>query len=123
MPSSCVYLRRYYEYVEATLPNARDEKEEAAILKAAKDVAKDTATDRVLSRIGATTSDYGSKYSGVGDNDVIRFKAALDLANDDGGLSQQEVIDAIDALNLSRSQSSTLFHTKYDSDKNNPYKR
>ena len=116
------YLRQYYEYVEATLPNAKDDREQVAILKAAKDMAKIKATDRVLKRIGAPTGDTASKYGTVDDTNVILFKAALDLANDDGGLSQQEVIDAIDALNLSRSQSSTLFHTKYDSDKNNPYK-
>lgn len=116
------YLRRYYEYVETQLPAAKSENEEVAILKAAKSVAKDTATERALSRIGATSSGYSAKYDGIPDSDVILFKAALDMADDDGGLSQAEVIDAINSLGLSRSQSSTLFHTKYDSDKNNPYR-
>lgn len=117
------YLRRYYEYVETALPAAKNEREETAILRAAKSYAKDTATDAALKRIGAPTGDAVEKYGSVSEDKVIQFKAALDLADDDGGLSQQEVIDAIDALRLSRSQSSTLFHTRYDSDKNNPYKR
>ena len=116
------YLRQYYEYVETALPNAKDDREQVAILKAAKDMAKTKATDRVLKRIGAPTGDTASKYGAVDDTNVILFKAALDLANDDGSLKQQEVIDAIDALDLTRKQSSTLFHTRYDSDKNNPYK-
>lgn len=117
------YLRRYYEYVETALPAAKNDREETAILRAAKSYAKDTATDAALKRIGAPTGDTVDKYGSVSEDKVIQFKAALDLADDDGGLSQQEVIDAIDALRLSRSQSSTLFHTRYDSDKNNPYKR
>lgn len=116
------YLRRYYEYIEDTLPKAKSEKQEAAIIRAAKNYAKDGAQDRVLKRIGAPAGDAVSKYGKVSTSNVILFKSLLDLADDDGSLKQDEVIAAIDRLSLSRTESSTLFHTKYTSDKNNPYK-
>ena len=115
------YNRRYWEYVELALPEAKGIREQAATLKAAKNLAKTEATDRALGQLKAPDSGHAARFRGINAADAIRFNTALDLANDDGSLTQREVIDAINALGLSRRDSSTLFHTRYESDRNNPY--
>lgn len=120
------YLRLYWEYVEANLYGNQTDAEKAAVLKAAKTVAKEQATNRTLARIGAKRTDFSEKYQGVSDNDVVTFKAQMDLADEDGGLKQDEVVDIIQGMivdGLSYDDAYTLFHSKYDSDKNNPWRR
>jgi len=119
------YNRLYWEHVEDTMLGAGTTAEKNAVLKAAKDVAKTQATDRVLARIGAKQSSYAADFSGVSTQDVITFKAQSDLANDDGSLKQDEVIDIIGLMvenGLDFEDAYTLFHSKYESDKNNPWK-
>jgi hypothetical protein len=54
---------------------------------------------------------------------MTRYKVNIDLTRDDGSMTQDEVIAAIDALdNLSDDEFTALFHTQYKSDKNNPRK-
>jgi len=113
------YLKAYWEYIEDTYNTSDDSTKQQAVLKAAKDTAKESATRRVLGSIGAPVK--ATKYDGVPDTAVIQFKAGIDLANNDGSLKQDEVIAIIKKLQLNKTQSSTLFHSKYDSDKNNPW--
>ena len=57
--------------------------------------------------------------------DIIEFEAQTDIANNDGSLTQQEVIDIIQAMivdGLSYDDAYTLFHSRYESDRNNPWK-
>ena len=120
------YLRLYWNYVETNL-NTRDTlAQQAAVLKAAKDVAKEEATNRTLARIGAKTTSFQEKYKNVGTDDVIQFRAQMDLADDDGSLKQDEVIGILQAMiqdGLSYDDAYLLFHSRYDSDKNNPWRR
>lgn len=117
------YLRIYYEIIEDALPVAKSDAEKAAIVKHAKETAKTTATARTLSRIGAPQ--VTSKYAGVSDRNVTIFTGLLDVADDDGSLKQAEVIEAIERMQkrngLSDEDAYALFHSRYDSDKNNPW--
>ena len=117
------YLRIYYEIIEDALPDAKSDAEKAAIVKHAKETAKTTATARTLSRIGAPQ--VTNKYAGVSDRNVTIFTGLLDVADDDGSLKQAEVIEAIERMQkrngLSDADAYALFHSRYDSDKNNPW--
>ena len=118
------YLRLYWETVEDSLPGAKSDKEKQAILKAAVTVAKEEATNRTLARIGAPKTKYATKFKGVDKEDVVTFKAQLDLADDDGSTKQDEVTDIVFSMiehGLSFDDAYTLFHSRYDSDKNNPW--
>ena len=84
------------------------------------------SAQRVLKRIGAEATSFQEKYKNVGTNDVIQFQAQLDLADDDGSLKQDEVINILQAMiqeGLSYDDAYLLFHSRYDSDKNNPWRR
>lgn len=120
------YNTAYWQTIEAALPRAKNDTERAAIIKAAKQAAKDRATERLLRRLGAPLTGYNDKYEGVTDTQITVFRGLLDVANDDGSLKQEEVIDILDRMQdqmrLSDEAASALFHTRYDSDKNNPYK-
>lgn len=120
------YLRIYWENVEQNLTGVKTDAEKVAILKSAKEVAKEQATNRTLKRIGAEATSFQEKYKNVGTNDVIQFRAQLDLADDDGSLKQDEVIGILQAMiqdGLSYDDAYLLFHSRYDSDKNNPWRR
>ena len=57
---------------------------------------------------------------------MIEFKAQADLANDDGSLKQDEIISILEVMiedGLSYEDAYALFHSKYDSDKKNPWRR
>ena len=119
------YNGLYWDYVESAY-NATDTLEQrAAVLSAAKDLAKEQATDRVLSRLRAPTTGKTAKYNGITGKDIIEFEAQTDIANNDGSLTQQEVIDIIQAMivdGLSYDDAYILFHSRYESDRNNPWK-
>ena len=121
------YLRLYWEIVEETLGEAKTQEARVAILKSAKTVAKEQATNRTLARIGANLTSYHDDFRGVDDEDVVRFKASLELAGLDGSLTQEEVIDAIKNMQeeqkIRNEAAYMLYHSRYDSDKNNPWKR
>ena len=80
----------------------------------------------MLERLGYSSTAFADDYAGVDPDDVARFKASLDLANDDGSLKQAEVIDAIKELQeeqaITNEAAYMLFHSRYDSDKNNPWR-
>ncbi len=120
------YNRLYWEYVEENMSVTTAQTKKVAILKAAKDVASEKAKNRVLARIGAPQTAFATRYSGVEDSDVVYFRAALDLADEDGGLKQEEVKTIIAEMvrdGLEKEDAYTLFHSKYESDKNNPWRR
>ena len=78
----------------------------------------------MLGKLGVRKTDYASDYSGVDAKDVVQFKAEIDLANDDGSLKQNEVIGILRLMvsdGLSYDDAYTLFHSRYESDKNNPW--
>lgn len=118
------YLRLYWEYVEDNLGGAAYG-EKAAVLAAAKKVAREKAINRTLARICKPQTKFETKYEGISDKDIVTFEAQKDLANDDGSLKQNEVIDILVAMveaGLSLEDASALFRTEYDSDKNNPWR-
>ena len=126
------YLRIYWENVEQNLTGAQTESEKVAILKSAKELAKEQATNRTLKRIGADATSYFDKYGNVGTNDVIQFQAQVDLANQadkaagEGSADQDDIIGILEIMiedGLSYEDAYMLFHSKYDSDKNNPWRR
>ena len=118
--------------MEQNLTGAQTEAEKVAILKSAKEVAKEQATNRTLKRIGADATSYFDKYGNVGTNDVIQFQAQVDLANQadkaagEGSADQDDIIGILEIMiedGLSYEDAYMLFHSKYDSDKNNPWRR
>lgn len=118
------YNRRYWEYVEDNITTSQSHAEKLAVLKAAKQTAEDAAKDQVLSRIGAPKTKFSSKFDGVNYDDIVTFRAGVDLADEDG-LKQGEVEDIIlDMIRdgLSKEDAYTLFHSRYESDKNNPWR-
>lgn len=94
------YLRLYWEAVEEALSDAATSAEKAAILLKAKEVAKEEAVNRTLARIGAKQTDYFEEYSGMSSADIIDFKAQRYLANEDGSIKQDEIIDIIQRMIL-----------------------
>ena len=118
------YNRLYWEYVEDMLSPSQSADERAAVLRAAKTLAKEEATNRILSELRAPKTSRAEKDEGVKAEDVGMFKAFCDLANDDGSLKQEEVINIIKGMNLSGEESYALFKSKYPkSDANNPWRR
>lgn len=114
------YLGFYWDTVERTLEGAGNQQSKESVLAAAKSVAKDNATRRLFSRMGIKNKP--DEYKGIGGSTLTQFKAGIDKANDDGSLTQEEVISIIDNLHgLNDTQRSTLFHSHYESDKNNPW--
>lgn len=114
------YLGFYWDIVEDTLERAGNQQSKEAALTAAKSVAKNNATRRLFSRMGIKSKP--DEYKGISGSALTQFKAGIDKANDDGSLTQEEVISIIDNLRgLNDTQRSTLFHSHYESDKNNPW--
>ena len=120
------YNRRYWDYVEDNITTSQSHAEKLAVLKAAKQTASDAAKDQVLSRIGAPKTNFSTKFNGVNYNDIVTFRAEVDLADDDS-LKQDEVKDIIlDMIRdgLDKEDAYTLFKSKYEkSDKNNPWRQ
>ena len=119
------YNTLYWETVEEALPNAKNDTERSAILKGAKEAASERAKSRLLHRIGAPATEFDAKYKGIDDQEYALWKALIDVANDDGSLKQDEVIAALrrmqEEIDLPDKDASTLFRTRYSSDKNNPW--
>lgn len=125
------YLRLYWEYVEDNLSGAAYG-EKAAVLAAAKKVAREQAINRTLARICRPQTDFAADYKGVRDDDIITFEAQKDLANDDGSLKQDEVIEILKFMvetGLPPEDAYTLFRSTVrenkdgeKSDKNNPWR-
>ncbi|MEA4920624.1 MAG: strawberry notch family protein [Clostridiaceae bacterium] len=119
------YLALYWDYAEQNLATGMSAKEKAAVLKAAKEAAKEEATNHVLARIGAPKTKYAEKYAGISTDDVIEYQAKIET-NTDGSPKQEEVISIIEEMlnnGLDYEEAYLLFHTKYDNDKKNPWKK
>ena len=69
-----------------------------AVLKAAKQIAKEEATNRTLGRIGAKQTDYFDGYGSVNNDTVVTYKAKRTVANEDGSVKQDEVINIIESM-------------------------
>ena len=128
------YLAHYWDYAERSLKRGMSDQEKAAVLNAAKNSAKEQATNEMLRRIGAPETNYAEKYGGVDTEDVIQFRAQTDLADDDGGLNQGETKAILEIMlengDISKTEAYLLFRStcsKNDkgeiSDKNNPWKK
>lgn len=118
------YLKRYWEYVEGSMKPSDDESTKESIAKSAKDRAKTDATARVLKRLGAPEKEdkFSSSKSKVSGSDVVRFKAGLSKASEDGHLTQDEVVSVIRQMQgLTKEQRSLLFNSRYKSNENNPW--
>lgn len=121
------YNRFYWEYAEDVLGGMTDDADKIRALKSAKTIAKERATSNVLARIGAPKTKFDEKYgdiSGITDVDIIKFRAEIDLANDDGGLTQEEVEDILDDMKLSKEAKQKLWQAANSkwSEWNNPYR-
>lgn len=117
------YNARYYGYAENGIKDGQTAAEQKAILSAAKKVALEGATNKMLERLGAPATEYAEKYNGVSDEHVLEFLAQKDLANDDG-LKQAEVVAIIETMlaqGLKYDEAYALFHSVYEKDKNNPW--
>ena len=117
------YNARYYGYAENGIKDGQTAAEQKAILSAAKKVALEGATNKMLERLGAPATEYAEKYNGVSDEHVLEFLAQKDLANDDG-LKQAEVVAIIETMlaqGLKYDEAYVLFHSVYEKDKNNPW--
>lgn len=116
------YLDAYYSMVNSTFKSVASNADKAKLLKHIKEVAKASADDYILKNKKAS-SGYFDKFAGLNDSQVAQWKYLMDLTNDDdNSTTQNEVIEAIRSMNLSGEQSYTLFHSKYKSDKNNPWR-
>lgn len=121
------YNRFYWEYAEDVLGGLTDYADKIRALKSAKTIAKERATSNVLARIGAPKTKFDEKYgdiSGITDVDIVKFRAGIDLANDDGGLTQEEVEDILDDMKLSKEAKQKLWQAANSkwSEWNNPYR-
>jgi len=120
-----VYNGYYWSLAETALSGKHTDKEGRALLRQAKELAKQKADETMLKRIGVQFDSYTVNYPGISDKDYMNFKAEVDIANDDGSLKQDEVIEILKIMveeGLSSEDAYTLFHSRYDSDKNNPWK-
>lgn len=121
------YNRFYWEYAEDVLGGLTDDADKIRALKSAKTIAKERATSNVLARIGAPKTKFDEKYGdiqGITDVDIVKFRAEIDLANDDGGLTQEEVEDILDDMKVSKEAKQKLWQAANSkwSEWNNPYR-
>ena len=121
------YLGLYWDYVEDALSENKNKSHnyQVALVRAAKEQAKIIATRDMLPKKYAY-EDYDDikelRDAGIDPAEYSLFKAALDVANDDKSLKQEEVISAIESITgLSDTERYYLFHSRYKSDKNNPF--
>jgi hypothetical protein len=120
------YNRLYWDYIEANATRTTAAKEKAAVIVAAKDVAKARASENILRKMSIVKSaaESVSKFGSVSDQNIITYKAKRDIANDDGSLTQDEVIKILKEMiadGLSKKDASQIFRTEYSSNKNNPW--
>ena len=109
------YLRLYWETVEETMSSDMTTAEKARILTAAKTVAREQATERTLNRIGAPSSEFATKYSGVDNDALTEYLAGVSAAGEDGSTLKSEVVDIISGMDIDNDDAWTLYLSKYDS--------
>ena len=111
------YLRLYWENVEANLDTSAADAQQIATLKAAKQIAKEEATRRTLARIGAKQTDFFQGYTGVNNDAIVDYKARRTVANEDGSVKQDEVIQIIESMlaeGLDDDSAYRLYTAEYD---------
>ncbi len=109
------YLRLYWETIEEALPDANTKAEQAQIIASAKKVAKEQATARTLSRIGAPKSDFTKKYGAVSNDNLVDFFAGIAEANSDNSVKQAEVVNVISGMDVDDTEAWALYLSRYDS--------
>ncbi len=122
------YNALYWNYVEDHLEPSMSIREKTAVIRSAKEIANAVAKDKALKRNGASmTSGLIDKYGSASPGNIVTFDAQLDLADDDGSLKQDEVIEIIKIMvndGLPYDEAYALFHARYPkSDKNNPWSK
>lgn len=124
------YLTLYWKYAGTTLGSAMGKNEEngAALLYSARTQAAIEAKGMMLDALGyhkgydAYEKIQELNEDGISTAQYALFEAALDIANDDGPMLQEEFKSVIRAMdNLTNPERSALFHTRYESDKNNDW--
>ena len=90
------YDRLYWEYVESNLGGAKTDLQKAAVLRSAKTVALEEAKRRALGRIGA--SQPAAQYGSTDNAYAVAYKAERYVANEDGSVTQDEIINILDKL-------------------------
>lgn len=121
-----LYNGFYWTLAENALTGNLSDVEKRKYLRQIKELAKEKASDKMMRRAGVKYEGYQSKYPGVEDKDIITFEANVDIANDDKSLKQDEVVEILKVMvkdGLEYEDAYTLYHTRYESDKNNPWKR
>jgi hypothetical protein len=111
------YLRLYWEMVEDCLPSAKTNAEKASVLLAAKKVAREKATERTLSRIGAAKTSFAQKYAGVSNEHLTEFFAGTGMANEDNKVKQHEVVDVINGMDVDSDEAWALYLGRYPNGK------
>ena len=110
------YLRLYWESVESNLNTSATDAQQIAVLKSAKQIAKEEATRRTLSRIGVKQTDFFESYTGVDNDAIVTYKAKRTVANEDGSVKQDEVINIIESMiddGLSSDAAYSLYVSEY----------
>lgn len=110
------YLRLYWETVEDTMSADMTTDEKTRILLSAKRVARERAIERTLKRIGASSSEFATKYSGVDNDALTEFLAGVDAAGEDNSVKKSEVVDIISNMNIDNDDAWTLYLSKYDNE-------
>ena len=121
-----LYNGFYWTLAENALTGNLSDVEKRKYLRQIKELAKEKASDKIMRRAGVKYEGYQSKYPGVEDKDIITFEANVDIAKDGKSLKQDEVVEILKVMvkdGLEYEDAYTLYHTRYESDKNNPWKR
>ena len=89
-------------------------------IKKAKALAKSKADSYMLNQTGG--SSVKNEFEGVPDDKIIQFQTTIKLREDNGeSVKQADVIEILEGMNITDAQRYTLFHSKWTSDKNNPW--
>lgn len=89
-------------------------------IKKGKALAKSKADSYMLNQTGG--SSVKNEFEGVPDDKIIQFQTTIKLREDNGeSVKQADVIEILEGMNITDAQRYTLFHSKWTSDKNNPW--
>lgn len=114
------YNGYYYSYANNMITPGMDARKKAALLREAKQFAKNNALKLVRPELA---TDMTAKYGAASEEEIMRFRSEISVADDDG-LKQDEVIGIIQLMisqGMDYESADALFHSRYKSDKNNPY--
>ena len=120
-----LYLKNYWEYAASYLPGAKTDREKRAVLRQAKELAKERAADRILKQYFNTGNSALDDYEGVSNRDIINFNVNRDQ-DGNGSTTQEEAIAVLQTMvenGLSFEDAYMLYHSVHKgwTDKNNPW--